>query len=278
MKNNKITNTTVADEDRVIKSIMKFYGRHIINLKLIREGNEKWLIKGDSPFGDSSIIIDQERNWYCEATNQTGDNVDLLSKLHPLLTEKGANLAAIEELVDTVGFDGNIILNEDDFRKSLNTFREEVKTWKHIGDTEKSVIMENNFWANGFFQYKYMELSRTNKPLCRYHWYVNYPDEIYSMLTCGVPRIKEHINADRIYFVESPLQLIFLKETVSDPIYVKPDAEMYSYNNYLKMVEGKDIVYCRSDKPFSAAIKKWDFQLIKRRKTAGVKSFFESEL
>ena len=275
MKNNKINNTTVADEDRVIKSIMKFYGRHIKNLKLIREGNEKWLIKGDSPFGDSSIIIDQERNWHCEATNQGGDEVDLLRKLNPLLTEKGANLASIQEIVNTPDFDGSIILDEVNFKESLNTFREEVKTWKFIGDAEKSVIVNHNFWTNENLEFKYMELSRTNKPLCRYHWFINSSGGVDFMLTCGVPRIKEHTNADRIYFVESPLQLIFLKETVSDPIYVKPDAEMYSYNNYLKMVEGKDIVYCRSDKPFSAAIKKWDFQLIKRGRTAVVKSFFE---
>lgn len=283
-KNNNLNNseemkkTTIVDENKFIKSAMRYYGRHIENLKCIGQGTPKWFLQGDSPFGNSSINIDQNRNWDCNATNQSGDAVDLLEKQDPLLTEKGANLAMIEETINTPDFDGKIIFDEDNIRESLNEFRQELKTWKHIGDVGKFVIMKNNLWISGYLSYKYLELSRTNKPLCRYHWSFDSSGRVESLLTCGVPRIKEHPEADRIYFVEDPLRMIFLKETVSDPIYVKPDAEMYSYNDYLKMVEGKDIVHCLTNDLYPEKIENWDFELINRGDRASVKSYFEDNL
>jgi len=276
-KGDKMNNKTVVDEDRVFQSIMKFFGSHVNKLKDIRSEKGKWILKGDSPRGDSHILIDNNRNWLCKATNKKGDDVDFLKYDFPLLTDKGANLASIEEVVKTPDFDGSNILDENNFRNSLNTFRETVKTMPYVGDAIKAVFMKNNFWINDAGEeYYYMELSRTNKPLCRYHWGCSDYAGGEFFLTCGVPRIKEHPEADRIYFVENPFQLIFLKEIVSDPIYVKPDDSMYSLNNYLKLVDGKDIVNCRLDNNESFAMENWDFELISKKNPIAALAFFSN--
>lgn len=260
--------------EKLIKARMKFYGRHIENLKCVEPGTSNCSLIGDSPFGDASIIITKKGTWYCYATNCGGDRVEFLQKLHPLLSEQGANRASIEETVNVPDFDGLVILDEENIRQHVQLFHEELQLCEVIDDAEKAVLYNNHIWTKEPFTFQYVEMSRTNKPLCHYRWTGLGFYEDTTFLRCGVPRIQEHPEADRIYFVEDPLHLIFLKETINDPIYVKPDSEMYSLNDYLKLVDGKDIVYCKTQNPIITAMEDWEYTLIKRSDRLGVQSFF----
>jgi len=106
-----------------------------------------------------------------------------------------------------------------------------------------------------------MDVSKTNSPLCRYHWNLDHMIFFTGTLHIhGVPRIHDHPDASRIYFVQNPLQLIILKETVEDPIYIKPCKITYSYNDYQRMVKGKEVIFCRMGLPFSYVIEDMLFE------------------
>ena len=258
MKKRKKLNA--VDENKRFEFQKGFYSRFVTNLVDIRNVKDELTFKGDSPFADGDIIIDNTGNWHCESTGETGDFEDFLMKENPLLTDRGANAAILDEAAGTVDWHGIKILDNRLFRKELKSFRKFVDNDKTFPPDQKAKFLTNNYWINEAGDFHYMELSRTDQPLCRYHW--GHSEAAFGLffLTCGVSRIKEHPDAKRIYFVENPLQLIILKEIVNDPIYVKPDEFTYEHNDYPKMVKGKEIVFCSSKSLFYYAYEDLDFE------------------
>jgi len=274
----KMNGSNEVDVDHVYNTVKKFYSRHVNNLTDIRHKKGEWILKGDSPFGDGYIYFNREFGWYCEATNEKGDDIEFLRKENPFLTDRGANAAAIAEMVDTVDFEDNIILDNNSFRNELRSYRESVVNDDKLNADEKAKFLKNNFWVTGVSKFKYMEVSRTNSPICRYEWNEWNVDEVDYLLIHGVPRIQEHPDASRIYFVKDPLHLMFLKETVNDPIYIRPDNNTFSYNDYHRMVRGKEVVFCKSVVPFSYTIEDMIFGMVDGNKEVDFFTFFGDEI
>jgi len=160
----------------------------------------------------------------------------------------------------------------------LKSYRESVVNDDKLNADKKAKFLNNNIWETGVGNFKYMETSRTNSPICRYEWNELNMGEVNYFILYGVPRITEHPEANRIYFVQDPLQLIFLKETVNDPIYIRPDRNTFFYSDYHRMVKGKEVVFCKWVVRFSYPVEDMLFESFEGNEELDFFTFFGDEM
>jgi len=222
----------------MINSAFILYSRHIKGLSVSDALDGKFPLVGSSCFSDGAIEIDEQGNFHCKESGKRGTHEEFLRLLYPFLTDRGAKEAVYLESRDIPG----ISITEYEKNMALKSSKEYSTEFKFLCNISppKSNYLFLESQSQSMFGY---DLSDIGQPLCRTTWQLGSRKD--SLL--GVPRIKEAIEVNRIYFVENFLEKVLLEALIDQPVYVRPNTLTLEWNNYALLVQGKEVICLMGD-------------------------------
>ena len=199
-------------------------------------------LRGETPFGaKGDISIKENGDFHCEATDRKGSKEDFLRKPYPSITQTGVEKAIEFESKDEPE------LNKERFESELTHFQSkkgESDEFENMCGISPSEVEGEPLWYNATSnQLHYVHRSTTGHPICRFSWKPGARNE----LIFGVPRISVPENAKQIWFVEDQLQAVILRKHVDDPVLVRPTEEALQWNDYEKLVAGRNVICLQGD-------------------------------
>jgi len=238
----KMPNHKLSDDVR-INYVTKFYDQNIKNFQEVDSVGGMKIFSGTTKEGN--CIITEYGGLLIEKTGVVANPVTFLMITEPLLTELGAYNRFFTSTMPTQNsLEGVYVdtLYSPHLINQINSFRTQnsaVNMLKTFG-LEIENIDNHPFWFDGHNKFYYIYTNRINYPVCKHNWRFDgssYFENIY-----GTPRLNESPEADRIYFVENPMQLISMSDFCKEPVYVRPSALTYQFNDYGRLMNGKDVI------------------------------------
>jgi hypothetical protein len=222
-------------------SVAIFYSRYVdIDIKAAL--NMEFPLRGESPFAvKGEILINENGDFKCELTNRNGSQLDFLKLLYPLLTKEGIKKAIEFEAEDEPELCKKRLENN-----LANFHSEEMKNsdFENECQIDRNELKKDPLWfGNDGDQLHYAQVSSKGTPICRYSWKPNIRYE----LLYGIPRISLQEKAKRLWFVEDPMQAVILSRRVSDPVYIRPNEAALQWNDYERLIAGKDVICLLGD-------------------------------
>jgi len=76
-----------------MKSPSIFYSRYVTGIDKKAALEQRFPLRGESPFGDGGIDIFEDGAFHCQVTGRQGTASEFLQALYPLLSDRGAKRA-----------------------------------------------------------------------------------------------------------------------------------------------------------------------------------------
>ena len=223
----------------------EIYKRHVKNLRRHPERGDNIRV-GVSPFISGPIEIDIEKgSFYCINSGKNGSCIQFQMELYPLLTFAGA-MAAVKEEGLIFHFNESLnTLNKAAFYKSEKITKADInEEWLEVYGLKQSEVEVLPFW---YFtsDFKFMYFSHTSEPLWCYSWsttpeYLD-PEDLDSTYVFGAPRLQVS-HEKRIHFVYDPIRAELMRMSGKTSVYVRPTTQMFQYNDYQKLIDGKEVI------------------------------------
>lgn len=221
-------------------SVILFYSRHV-DLSTETALNKGFPLRGKTPFAKKGdIIIEENGDFHCETTGLKGSRQDFLQALYPYLTEEGVKKAIKIESKDEPELDKERLTSD---LSHFNSKKRESEEFEYICHVRPAAVKDESLWLDEEANLHYAQQSKTGHPICRYSWKPGARNE----LLLGVPRISLPEKAKRIWFVEDYLQAVVLRQYVDNPVFLRPCEESLKWNDYGKLVAGKEVVCIQGD-------------------------------
>jgi len=251
------------NEVQKLTNTERFYRRNLKDFHEVESKNGMRMYKGSS--ADGNCIVTEQGGIYCKETGFIGHPVDFILSQEKNLTLFGAYDRYFTSVIRTFnGVEGEYadVLDEDSLFGKINSFRHDyssVEKLKSFG-LEKETVDKYPFWFDGRQRFFYLHLNSLNYPLCKHEW--SFDGDSYHDSVFGVPKMIESPDADRIYFVENPMQLVSLSEVYPEPIYVRPTAINYLYHDFNSLIRGKQVICIKAKKQRNADITNFDLTFL----------------
>lgn len=281
MKNNNLSELDNISIYHSWKEVKNFFRPYVGEIQEKCSNDELTIYKAASPNGPGKIHISGVGGWYDEPTGEMGSMKSFLKRKYPLITDLGAATAVQREYLDLLRIDFEVP-NESFDQDELNNVRELARENKraeneYVHDFRIDTI---SILDNGdVHYYDCHEVQKTGDPNgcltkeTRYSFDSSFAP-IFTRFIHGVQKIEEHPGAERIYFVENPLQLVILSEVVDDPIYIRPNQESYFYNDYNRLVDGKKVVLAKKVMPGSNELENLELKKFKSKENVDFFTFY----
>lgn len=244
-----------------MKSPSIFYRRYVTEIDKKAALEQRFPLRGESPFGDGVIDIFEDGGFHCQATDRQGTAAEFLQALYPLLSDRGAKRAI------SIESENQPDLDFETFQSQLSGFRSSQIDLKLISEdfgVPERTLKNLPLWTkhDGSIL-SMMELSSIGQPICRTEWMVGQRDEaIY-----GVPRVQKAPEAKRVWFTENQLDATVLHQKINEPVYLRPSHTMLDWNDYQSSTKGKQVILLMerergdweySSFPFLEKLREWD--------------------
>jgi hypothetical protein len=199
-------------------------------------------LRGETPFDvKGDISVKENGDFHCEVTGLKGSKEDFLKKPFPHLTQAGIEKAVEFESKDEPE------LNNERFESELTHFQSkkgESDEFENMCGIAPSEVEGAALWYNAKSnQLHYAQQSVTGHPICRFSWKPGTRNE----LIFGVPRVSVPENGKQLWFVEDHLQAVILRKHVDDPVLVRPCEAALQWNDYEKVVAGREVICLQGD-------------------------------
>lgn len=233
--------TKMSDEVR-LSYTKKFFGKILKNFHEVDSEYGMRIFNGLSE--DGNCVVTEQGGLFCEATGFKGNPVEFILSQENL-TSYGAYRRYFTSIIRTINRlegEDHDALEKDPLIDKINSFRcrpHFAEKLEPFGLDMEDVV-KHPFWFDGYQRFYYVYLNRLKSPLCKHQW--RFDGDSYHESIFGVPELIEFPHADQIFFVENPMQLVSMSETISAPVYVRPDAISYLYHDYSNLIRGKQVV------------------------------------
>lgn len=244
---------------KYLSHMKKFYEENLEDFHEVESVNGMRIFSGNSE--DGNCIITEHGGIFCESTGLVANPVTFLLSTEKLLTEQGAYerflYTTLHTVNDTEG-DEHDTLDRDHLFHRIESFRNNFSIAKKLESfgLAKDDVDKHPFWFDGLNRFFYLYLNRLNFPVCKYEW--RFDGFLCQEKSYGVPCLIESPEADRIFFVENPMQLVSMSELYPEPVYIRPTARDYLYNDFSRLIQGKQIICMESKNSRSTDFTKLD--------------------
>lgn len=222
-------------------SSLLFYSRYI-PIDITQPFSGKYPVRLSAPEGiKSEIILQQDGTFHCPDAGQKGSAEDFLRMIDPYISDEGIKMALAVESKDEPE------LGKERFQSDIKRFQTEdggEDEFYFACKLRRADVKGSSLWFDGNAnRFRYAYLTHTGHPVCRVSWKTgSRRQEIV-----GVPRIVVPNDFKRLWFVENHLQAVLLRKRVEDPVLVRPTVEAMPWNDYEKIVAGKEIICIQGD-------------------------------
>lgn len=276
-RNLSVSTDTSKLEDEVRSSNMtKFYQENLENFHEVDSVRGMKIFSGVSE--DGKCIITEHGGFFCESTGLVANPVKFLLATEKFLTEQGAYDRFFKSTMRTFDISEGVnhhALDREYLFERINSFRRRLSIVQKLESfgVAKENVDKHPFWFDGLNRFFYLYNNRLNYPVCKHEW--RFDGNVYSEEIYGAPRLIESPEADRIFFVENPMQLVSMSELYPEPVYVRPTAWNYLKNDYSRLIRGKQVICMKSKNPRNADPTTFDLSYLESNDPLDLLQFYD---
>ncbi len=270
------TKKTEMSNEVGLSNTISFFEKNLDDFHEVESVNGMRMFSGNSE--DGNCMVTERGGLFCKETGFVGNPVKLLLSEDKNLTEAGAKISyliTIIESFDEIEGVNHHALDQEHLFGRINSSRgcfSSVEKLKTFG-LEKEIVANHPFWFDGHSRFFYLYLNRLNFPVCKHAW--RFDGDIYHENIIGVSRLIESPEADRVFFVENPMQLISMSDMYPEPIYVRPTAHNYLDNDFSRLIQGKQVICIKAKNQRSADPTNFDLTYLKSNDPLELLTFYE---